>query len=69
MGQAILACPVLSSNFSLLANFISERVSCQELLAKDSAKLANKMGDTLKPDLIDMMSLYWLEIKYSEEEA
>jgi hypothetical protein len=28
-GQAIFACPVHSSNFGLLANFISEWVSCQ----------------------------------------
>jgi hypothetical protein len=65
----MFACPVHSSDFSLSTNFISERVSCQVLFIKDSAELAYKMGDTLKPDLIDMMSLYWLEIKYSEEEA
>jgi hypothetical protein len=27
-------------------------------LIGDSAELANKIGDTLKPDLIDLMSLF-----------
>ena len=27
-------------------------------MIRDSAELANKMGDTLKPDLIDKMSLF-----------
>jgi hypothetical protein len=38
------------------AYFKFNTIDCQGLLIRASAELANKMGDTLKSDLIDLMN-------------